>query len=84
MTPINQFINKSIRGKVLTCYCDGICPESEMKATCKTRPGGSCFSSVAEISDNENSHELEPERIYGCMATSDDGGLFSVIYFILS
>lgn len=77
--PFHQY-EKSITGKVLTCHCDGICPETgQDDSTCKTRPGGSCFSSISEVIDVEDvSYEMEPERIYGCMATSDDGGLFSV------
>lgn len=66
--------------KVLTCHCDGVCPENGLNNTCQTRPGGTCFSSVEELQD-EATGELEPERIYGCMSPEDNGGLFQVFIF---
>lgn len=66
-----------IAGRVLTCYCEGQCPETANIGECETRAGGFCFSSVSEIFDETSgSHVLE--RTYGCMPPEHSGGLLQV------
>lgn len=64
-------------GRVLTCYCEGQCPENAVEGECETRPGGSCFSSVGEVFD-DTTGTYEVERTFGCMPPEHSGGLLQV------
>lgn len=66
-----------ITGRILTCYCEGDCPDGLDFGKCETRPGGSCYSSVIEVY-NESTGEYEAERTFGCMAPEQNGGLLQV------
>ncbi|CAB0043441.1 unnamed protein product [Trichogramma brassicae] len=56
----------------LTCYCDGYCPSDKQTGTCRTRPGGYCFSAVEEVWDAEQEsfcngvRQLKGRNIFCC------------------
>lgn len=65
---------KKAHARSLSCYCDGSCPNDMVNGTCETRPGGSCFSAVEEVWDEETQRH-EEERTYGCLPPEENGGL---------
>ncbi|XP_062548218.1 bone morphogenetic protein receptor type-1B isoform X1 [Armigeres subalbatus] len=58
----------------LQCYCEGHCPGNLQNGTCETRPGGSCFATVQEVTDEETGLTV-PEWSHGCMPPEQNGGL---------
>lgn len=55
-----------------------MCPEeSPNSEQCKTKPGGSCFSSVRGTF-NSSTNDYDVEYDYGCMAPEQSGGLLQV------
>uniref|UniRef100_A0A336LVE2 receptor protein serine/threonine kinase n=1 Tax=Culicoides sonorensis TaxID=179676 RepID=A0A336LVE2_CULSO len=65
---------KEKKAHALFCYCENACPDGQQNGTCKTQPGGSCFSSVSHDEDDEG--EFYEFRSFGCMAPSSDGGFW--------
>lgn len=65
--------------KTLKCYCEGHCPDNQLNGTCEPRPGGSCFASVEEVTDDDGKIELD--LTYGCMPPEESGGLLQVDIF---
>lgn len=63
-------------GRVLTCYCEGQCPDNTFNGECETRPGGYCFTSVDRVYDENGKEEME--YTYGCMPPEHSGGLLQV------
>ncbi|XP_054707219.1 bone morphogenetic protein receptor type-1B-like [Uloborus diversus] len=57
----------------LTCYCAGVCPNSQPNGTCLARPHSQCFSAVEQVYNHETGL-LENERTYGCLPP-EEGGL---------
>lgn len=66
-----------IEPQMLTCYCEGHCPDQAENGTCKVNVGGKCFSSVTEEWDQET---LSYVQVYsfGCLSTDYAGGLLQV------
>lgn len=63
--------------KLLTCYCDGSCPDNVQNGTCKVREGGQCYSSVKEVYDDEI-EQLVLEYTFGCLSSDSAGVLLQV------
>ncbi|EAT35728.1 AAEL012125-PA, partial [Aedes aegypti] len=63
-----------ILARALQCYCEGHCPGNLQNGTCETRPGGSCFAAVEEVTDDETGLTV-PEWSHGCMPPEQNGGL---------
>lgn len=65
--------------KMLTCYCDGSCPDNVQNGTCKVSAGGQCFSSVKEIVEMVDGEEQAVlEYTFGCLSSDQAGGLLQV------
>ncbi|KAL7293470.1 hypothetical protein TKK_0013228 [Trichogramma kaykai] len=64
--------SRQVAASGLTCYCDGYCPSDEQTGTCRTRPGGYCFSAVEEVWDAER-ESFVPEWSFGCLPPAEQG-----------
>lgn len=56
----------------ILCHCNN-CPgvEDDENGTCYLRPGGQCYSAVAEVY-NVDENEFEPDRKFGCISDDDE------------